>query len=118
MLGVSPDTLARCGAVSEATVREMAAGALTRSRAQAALAITGVAGPGGGSPRNPVGTVWFAWAVCVQAHGQGAPHAIEATARHQFAGDRDAIRRQAVQTAMQGMLERAGELPDVPRQPA
>ena len=63
LLGVRPETLARFGAVSEATVREMAAGALGRSRADIAVAVTGVAGPAGGTPEKPVGLVWFAWAV-------------------------------------------------------
>ena len=63
MLGVSARTLAEHGVVSEHTAREMAIGALARSRAQVALAITGIAGPGGGSPEKPLGMVCFAWAV-------------------------------------------------------
>jgi nicotinamide-nucleotide amidase len=96
LLGVSADTLARQGAVSEATALEMARGALAHSRAQVALAITGIAGPGGGTPDKPVGLVWFAWAH--QGH--------EPVARWQrFEGDRDAVRRRAVAAAWQGLLE-------------
>lgn len=97
MLGVHPETLARHGAVSEATVREMAWGALARSRAQAACAISGIAGPAGGSPGKPVGTVCFAWGV--------AGKDVE-TATRQFDGDRRAIRAQSVRAALQGLLDR------------
>lgn len=113
MLGVSPDTITRYGAVSEQTAREMAAGALSHSRAQLALAITGVAGPSGGTPHNPVGTVCFAWAMRgrdadprVASAADGFPSTT--TARRRFEGDRDAVRRQAVQFALQGALELAG----------
>ncbi len=96
LLGVAAATLAREGAVSEATVREMAQGALAHSRAQLALAVSGIAGPGGATPRKPVGLVCFAWAtqdgVCVSRH------------RH-FDGDRDAVRRQAVAAALSGVLD-------------
>jgi nicotinamide-nucleotide amidase len=61
MLGVSPDTMKMHGAVSEVTAREMAEGALQYSRSQVTLAVTGIAGPAGGTPEKPVGTVWFAW---------------------------------------------------------
>ena len=97
MLGVRPETLAQSGAVSEATVREMVAGALARSRAQAAFAISGIAGPAGGSPGKPVGTVWFAWACA------GRP--ITAAVQH-FPGDRRAVRARAVAYAFRGMQER------------
>ena len=97
LLGVKGDTLRQEGAVSEAVVREMAAGALRRSHAQAALAISGVAGPGGGSPGKPVGTVCFAWAL------QGGEAAAET--RH-FAGDRETVRRLSVIHALQGLLSR------------
>ena len=102
MLGVSLGTLERCGAVSEETAREMANGTLAHSRAQASLAITGVAGPGGGTPRNPVGTVCFAWAV----RGAAAIDIACDSERQRFDGDREAVRRQAVVHALAGMLAR------------
>ena len=82
MLGVSPDTLARHGAVSEATVREMVEGALQHSQAQVALAVSGIAGPDGGTPEKPVGTVWFAW---------GTKGTVQAR-KYQLPGDRDSVR--------------------------
>ena len=96
MLGVSARTLAAHGAVSEETAREMAIGALAHSRAQVALAITGIAGPGGGSPEKPLGMVCFAWATKIGA--------VSAETR-QFKGDRESVRRQSVIAALQGMLE-------------
>ena len=96
MLGVSARTLAAHGAVSEETAREMATGALAHSRAQVAVAITGVAGPGGGSLEKPVGMVCFAWAVKDRAPG--------AQTRH-FKGNRESVRRQSVIFALQGTLE-------------
>jgi len=96
MLGVTAATLAQHGAVSEPAAREMAEGALARSRAQIALAVTGIAGPDGGTPDKPVGTVCFAW--CVKG---GQPIA---ETRH-FAGDRDTVRRQAVARALQGVMD-------------
>ena len=96
MLGVSARTLASHGAVSEETAREMATGALAHSRAQVAVAITGVAGPGGGSLEKPVGMVCFAWAVKDRAPG--------AQTRH-FKGNRESVRRQSVIFALQGTLE-------------
>ena len=97
MLGVRPETLAAHGAVSEPTAREMAAGAIVHSAAGAAVAVTGVAGPSGGSPEKPVGTVCFAWAL------RGG--AVESETRR-FEGDREAIRRQSVIRSLQGLLER------------
>ncbi len=97
MLGVDPWTLAEHGAVSEAVVREMAEGALARSEAALTVAISGVAGPGGGSAEKPVGTVWLAWS------GLGET---EARCEH-FPGDRDAVRAQAVMAALSGLLARA-----------
>jgi nicotinamide-nucleotide amidase len=96
MLGVSARTLAAHGAVSEQTAREMAIGALAHSRAQVALAITGIAGPGGGSAEKPVGTVCFAWATKIGA--------VSAETR-QFEGERESVRRQSVIAALQGVLE-------------
>jgi nicotinamide-nucleotide amidase len=95
LLGISPETLARFGAVSEQTARAMADGALTHSHAHVALSITGIAGPDGGSPDKPVGTVWFAWA--------GEKHAT-VCAHHLFSGNRKEIRGQAVETALRGLL--------------
>ena len=94
-LGVSAGTLRRHGAVSEETAREMAAGALARSQGQLALAITGVAGPTGGSAEKPVGTVCFAWA--------DGSKIVSETRR--FDGDRESVRRQSVIHALQGVLE-------------
>lgn len=97
MLGVKALTLSEHGAVSEATVREMAQGALANSRAQLSLAISGIAGPGGATPDKPVGTVCFAWSV------EGLPLQSE---RACFDGDREAVRRQAVAHALDGVLKR------------
>ena len=96
MLGVNAATLGSYGAVSEQTAREMAAGALAHSRAQAALAITGIAGPSGGSPEKPVGTVCFAW-----SRKDAAPIA----QTRLFKGDRESVRRQSVMFALQTLLE-------------
>lgn len=97
MLGVPETTLERHGAVSEATARAMAQGALLRARADWSVAITGIAGPSGGSPDKPVGTVCFAWA---QKDG-----ACEARTCY-FAGDRRSVREQSVAHALNGLLER------------
>ncbi len=95
MLGVASATLARFGAVSEPTVREMAEGALARSHAHIAVAISGIAGPGGGSADKPVGTVCMAWAL---REGAGCVRTFH------FDGDRAGVRRQAVAAALQGIL--------------
>jgi len=100
LLGVAVETLARFGAVSEATAREMAAGALARTCADVAVVVTGVAGPTGGTPDKPVGLVWFAWAV------RGGR--IDAESRR-FDGDRAAVRDASVGEALRGLLERAGQ---------
>ena len=97
MLGVTQDTLARWGAVSLETVAEMASGALRNSNAMIALSISGIAGPTGGSPDKPVGTVCFGW-----CRSGSAPQ----TERHCFAGDRESIRHQAVVCALEGLLAR------------
>jgi len=99
MLGVGAETLKEFGAVSEQTVREMVAGALARSRAQVAVAVSGIAGPDGGSRQKPVGTVMLAW-------GEKGG-AINAQSIH-FPGDRDAVRRQTVIAALDGMLALLG----------
>jgi nicotinamide-nucleotide amidase len=100
MLGVRAETLDRFGAVSEETAREMALGALAASRAQVAVAITGVAGPTGGTPAKPVGMVCLAWA--------SKESGVDTVTKH-FPGDREAVRRQSVVCALEGVLERTGE---------
>lgn len=102
LLGVPEQTIAEHGAVSEETVRAMAAGAIAHSRAQVAVSVSGVAGPGGGSAHNPVGTVCFGWAL-----KGGEPQ----SARKRFDGDRESVRRQSVAFALRGVLERIESLP-------
>jgi nicotinamide-nucleotide amidase len=99
MLDVAAATLEVHGAVSAATVGEMVRGALAHSRADVAVAVSGIAGPGGGAPDKPVGTVWFAWLV-----PGGAPQ----VDRRQFDGDREAVRRQAVARALEGLVDVLG----------
>ena len=99
LLAVEPETLHGHGAVSEATAREMALGALDRLGGQIAVAITGIAGPGGAQPGKPTGTVWFAWA---WRHGQ-ATHVIARLKL--FQGDREQVRRRSVLMALNGVLE-------------
>jgi nicotinamide-nucleotide amidase len=94
LLGVRPETLERFGAVSRETVIEMVSGALVTSGATLAVAVTGIAGPGGGTHDKPVGTVWLAW----KRRG-GYP---KAEVFH-FDGDREAVRRQTVLAALQGL---------------
>jgi nicotinamide-nucleotide amidase len=96
LLGVPAVLIAQHGAVSEPVVRAMAAGAVAHSRAQVAVAVTGVAGPSGGSPDKPVGTVWLAW------HVNGHT---SAECRH-FPGDRAAVRRATVAHALQSLVQR------------
>ncbi|MDA8094973.1 MAG: CinA family protein [Betaproteobacteria bacterium] len=96
MLGVCAQTLAAHGAVSEQTVREMVAGALAGSHAQVALAVSGIAGPGGAVPGKPVGTVCFAWG--------GTSGSVVAETRH-YAGTRGQVRAQSVQRALEGLLD-------------
>jgi nicotinamide-nucleotide amidase len=97
LLGVDAALIQRVGAVSEDVARAMVAGALARSHAQLAVAVTGIAGPGGAVPGKPVGTVWLAWG--------DAAH-IEAE-RLQLDGDRDAVRAATVRQALQRLLEKA-----------
>jgi nicotinamide-nucleotide amidase len=87
--------IARHGAVSQEVARAMAAGALAHARAELAVAVTGVAGPGGGSADKPVGTVWLAWALGSQ---------VRTELRH-FEGDRSAVRQATVARALQGLIE-------------
>ena len=93
-LGVPQSVLVKHGAVSEAVARAMAVGALKRSQAQVAVAVTGIAGPGGATPGKPVGTVWLAWA---ERRGAGIHVAVQL--KH-FRGDREAVRRKTVRTAL------------------
>lgn len=95
MLGVRIETLMEHGAVSRETVVEMVSGALIHSGASIAVAVTGIAGPSGGTPDKPVGTVWIGW----KRRG-GYPEA----SVFQFAGDREAVRRQTVEAALRGLL--------------
>jgi len=95
MLGVRETTLKQHGAVSELTVREMVTGALQHSAAQVALAVSGIAGPDGGTMDKPVGTVWFAW---------GIKHGETSAQRYQLSGNRAEIRAQAVRIALQGVI--------------
>lgn len=101
LLGVREATLAAEGAVSEAVVREMAAGAIARSRAHVAVAVSGVAGPTGGTAAKPVGLVCLAWQ---------APQGAWSETRR-FGGDREAVRRQAVAAALEGVLRAARGAP-------
>ena len=94
-LGVMPDTLLKHGAVSRETVLEMVSGALINSGAGIAVAVTGIAGPGGGSEDKPVGSVWIGW------KGRGGYARAQL---FQFDGDREAIRRQTVQQALTGIF--------------
>ena len=97
-LGVAEPTLAEFGAVSEQTAREMAAGALRVPGVSVALAVTGIAGPDGGTPEKPIGTVWL----CAAAGHERGPETL-AELRH-FAGDRAAVRRQSVRHALELLL--------------
>jgi nicotinamide-nucleotide amidase len=100
MLGVSAGTIAEHGAVSEDVASEMAQGALAHSLASVAVAVTGVAGPNGGSEDKPVGTVCFAWVV----EGRSP-----ITQRVQFAGNREEVRHQSVRLALDRLLELLGD---------
>ena len=101
LLGVPATVLGEKGAVSAATAELMVAGALAQSRAQVALSITGIAGPGGGTPTKPVGTVWF---------GVGRRGAGSRSEMVRFAGDRDAVRGQSVAYALRLLLAETAAL--------
>ena len=96
LIGVPAALIAAHGAVSEPVARAMAQGALQHAQAQVSAAVTGIAGPGGGSADKPVGTVWLAWCVAGQLSSE----------RCVFAGDRAAVRAATVQHALQGLLTR------------
>ena len=100
LLGVELSTLKEDGAVSKATAIQMAEGARHRAGVNAAVAVTGIAGPGGGTADKPVGMVWFAWSL------EGRQAGSEVI---QFQGDRDAVRRQTVVPALSGLQELRGE---------
>lgn len=99
-LGVSTEVIETQGAVSEDTVRAMAEGALSRSRADLAVSVSGIAGPGGGTSEKPVGMVWFCW------QRRGGEPMVRAVP---FDGDRETVRREAVKAALWGLLGMAGE---------
>lgn len=96
LLGVDAKLIEQHGAVSEAVAHAMAQGALAHSQAQLSVAVTGVAGPSGGSPDKPVGLVWLAWCVAGQTQ----------TECHRFAGDRAAVRAAALEHALWGLVLR------------
>lgn len=100
ILGVKNETIETHGAVSEAVVEEMAGGVLHLSGSDIAVAVSGVAGPTGGTEEKPVGTVWFAWAV-----RDGSAALIDTSCEH-FSGDRELVRELTVAHALQGVLER------------
>lgn len=96
LLGVPAPLIERHGAVSEPVARAMAEGALSRAQAQVAVAVTGIAGPGGGTAAKPVGTVWVAW-----AFEDGTDAVL-----HRFSGDRQAVRQATVAAALAGLAAR------------
>ena len=96
LLGVNASDLLNAGAVSREVALQMAEGARDRSGVDAALAVTGIAGPDGGSPDKPVGTVWFGWSLPGRTDAE----------RCRFEGDRDAVRRQTVAFALRGLIDR------------
>lgn len=98
LLGVGHDVLESHGAVSDPVVRAMADGARTRAAADIAVAVSGIAGPDGGTPDKPVGTVWFAWSTASTTEADC----------QQFSGDRNAVRAAAARYAMRGVLNRIG----------
>ncbi len=104
MLGVSTTTLEQYGTVSEQTVKEMVAGALTHSCAQVSVAISGVAGPNGGTEGKPVGMVCFAWKM---------KDGLARSSTYHFDGDRESVRRQAVSVALQGVIDLVHDAPPI-----
>lgn len=100
LVGVDPKTLSTYGAVSEETVYEMARGALKVANANIAVATSGIAGPGGGSPDKPVGLVWFAWAVKTSNSCEVLRE------RRVFSGDRESVQAQAIQYALEGASQK------------
>lgn len=100
ILGVKSATLEAYGAVSEPVVKEMVDGVLHLSGANIAVAVSGIAGPDGGTDDKPAGTVWFAWAV------RDGTHAMIDTSCEHFSGDRELVRELTVAHALQGVLER------------
>ena len=101
LLGVKPATLEAHGAVSERVVREMVAGAISKSSARVAVAVSGVAGPGGGTQAKPVGLVWLAWGIQAESNSSMRISA----ERFQFNGTRQGIRRLSVDAAFAGLLK-------------
>jgi nicotinamide-nucleotide amidase len=101
LLGVDPALIERFGAVSEPVARAMAEGALRHAHAQMSVAVTGIAGPTGGSPEKPVGTVWFGWSLRTT---EGGLHT--ETEHRRFDGDRAAVRAQTVAHALAGIVRR------------
>lgn len=95
LLGVPAEVIQRAGAVSAETVQAMVQGMLARAPAQWAIAVSGIAGPDGGTPEKPVGTVWIAWAGSAVA---------ASCSRFLFQGDRDTVRRLSAQAALEGLL--------------
>jgi nicotinamide-nucleotide amidase len=108
MLGVPPTYLRDYGAVSEPVARAMALGALQHSAAQVAVSVTGIAGPGGGTPDKPVGTVCFCWAL----HRSAATVPWAQTATRHFAGDRAAVRTQSIIEVLDGLKRLLGKDPE------
>ena len=95
LVGVPPEVISQAGAVSQPVVRAMARGALSHSHAELALAVTGIAGPDGGSADKPVGTVWLGWT---------ARTGVERAEQYLFTGGREAVRRQSVIEALSGLI--------------
>ncbi|HWY25262.1 MAG TPA: CinA family protein [Nevskia sp.] len=96
LLGVPAEVVQRAGAVSAETVQAMVQGMLAHAPVQWAIAVSGIAGPDGGTPEKPVGTVWIGW---------GGSEVAVSCSRFLFAGDRDAVRRLSAQAALQGLLD-------------